>query len=56
MAAGTDSRSSALAEFGGLQVVTATELANYTNQYANDGFYQYKWWYCNSVRSAIWRK
>lgn len=36
--------------------MTATELANYTNQYANDGFYQYKWWYCNSVRSAIWRK
>lgn len=36
--------------------MSATELANQTNTLANQGFYQYKWWYCDSVRSAIWRK
>ena len=36
--------------------MTATEMANQTNTLAMQGFYQYKWWYCSSVRSAIWRK
>ena len=36
--------------------MTATELANKTNTLALQGFYQYKWWYCDSIRSAIWRK
>ena len=36
--------------------MSATELANQTNTLAMQGFYQYKWWYCGSVRSAIWRK
>jgi hypothetical protein len=36
--------------------MNAAELANQTNALALQGFYQYKWWYCDSVRSAIWRK
>lgn len=36
--------------------MTATELANQTNTLAQQGYYQYKWWYCGSSRSAIWRK
>jgi hypothetical protein len=36
--------------------MSATELANQTNTYAMQGYAQYKWWYCDSVRSAIWRK
>jgi hypothetical protein len=36
--------------------MSAAELANQTNSLALQGFYQYKWWYCDSVRSAIWRK
>lgn len=36
--------------------MTATELANQTNTLALQGYYQYKWWYCGSSRSAIWRK
>jgi hypothetical protein len=36
--------------------MTATEMANKTNALALQGYYQYKWWYCDSVRSAIWRK
>lgn len=36
--------------------MTATELANQTNAMSLQGFYQYKWWYCGSMRSAIWRK
>jgi hypothetical protein len=34
----------------------ANELASLTSTLASQGFYQYKWWYCDSVRSAIWRK
>ncbi len=41
-----------LARFG----MSATELANHTNTYAGLGYAQYKWWYCDAVRSAIWRK
>jgi hypothetical protein len=36
--------------------MTAAELAEKTNALAQQGYYQYKWWYCDSVRSAIWRK
>ncbi|MEJ7806328.1 MAG: M23 family metallopeptidase [Telluria sp.] len=36
--------------------LNATEFANLTNALAGQGYYQYKWWYCDSVRSAIWRK
>ncbi len=36
--------------------MSAAELATQTNTLAQQGFYQYKWWYCDSVRSAIWRK
>ncbi len=36
--------------------MNATELAFQTNAMALQGFNQYKWWYCDSVRSAIWRK
>ncbi|QYF95220.1 M23 family metallopeptidase [Massilia sp. PAMC28688] len=36
--------------------MNATEMANLTNTLAAQGFYQYKWWYCDAVRSAIWRK
>jgi len=36
--------------------MSATEMANQTNTLALQGFYQYKWWYCDAVRSAIWRK
>ena len=36
--------------------MNATEMANLTNTLSAQGFYQYKWWYCDSVRSAIWRK
>jgi hypothetical protein len=36
--------------------MSAAELANQTNTLAMQGYYQYKWWYCDSVRSAIWRK
>ena len=36
--------------------MNATEMAIQTNTLAMQGFYQYKWWYCDSVRSAIWRK
>jgi hypothetical protein len=36
--------------------MTATEMANWTNTYAMEGYSQYKWWYCDAVRSAIWRK
>jgi hypothetical protein len=36
--------------------MTAAELAEKSNTLAAQGYYQYKWWYCDSVRSAIWRK
>lgn len=36
--------------------MTAIEMANLTTTLANQGYRQYKWWYCSSVRSAIWRK
>ena len=36
--------------------MSATELATKTNTLAQQGYYQYKWWYCGDVRSAIWRK
>ena len=36
--------------------MSATEMANQTNALALQGFHQYKWWYCDAVRSAIWRK
>lgn len=36
--------------------MSAIELANTTNSPAQQGNYQYKWWYCDAVRSAIWRK
>ena len=36
--------------------MSAAEMANRTNTLAAQGYYQYKWWYCDSVRSAIWRK
>ena len=36
--------------------MSAMEMANQTNSLALQGFYQYKWWYCDSVRSAIWKK
>jgi hypothetical protein len=36
--------------------MSAAEMANQTNALALQGFHQYKWWYCDAVRSAIWRK
>ncbi|WP_374762213.1 hypothetical protein [Massilia scottii] len=36
--------------------MSATEMAELTNTLAGQGYHQYKWWYCDSVRSAIWRK
>ena len=36
--------------------MSAIELANLTNTLAAQGYSQYKWWYCGSSRSAIWRK
>lgn len=36
--------------------ITATEMANLTSTLAGQGYQQYKWWYCNDLRSAIWRK
>lgn len=36
--------------------MSAAEMANLTNTLAADGYSQYKWWFCDSVRSAIWRK
>ena len=36
--------------------ISATELAIKTNTLAMQGYSQYKWWYCDAVRSAIWRK
>lgn len=36
--------------------LSATELGAKTNTLAAQGFYQYKWWFCDSVRAAIWRK
>jgi hypothetical protein len=36
--------------------MSAAEMAAQTNTLAMQGFSQYKWWYCDSVRSAIWRK
>lgn len=36
--------------------MTATELATQTNSLALQGYAQYKWWYCDASRSAIWRK
>ena len=41
-----------LSRFG----MTANELASFTNTYAGLGYSQYKSWYCDSVRTAIWRK
>ncbi len=36
--------------------MNAAEMAAMSNSLALQGFYQYKWWYCDAVRSAIWRK
>jgi hypothetical protein len=36
--------------------MSATQLATRTNELALQGYSQYKWWYCDAVRSAIWRK
>ncbi len=36
--------------------MTAAEMTNKTATYTAQGFSLYKWWYCGSVRSAIWRK
>lgn len=36
--------------------MSATEMANLTNTLAGQGYSQYKWWYCDASRSAIWRK
>lgn len=36
--------------------MNATEMANKTNSLALQGYSLYKWWYCGSSRSAIWRK
>ena len=36
--------------------MSATEMANLTNTLSAQGYSQYKWWYCDAVRSAIWRK
>ncbi|MES2322312.1 MAG: M23 family metallopeptidase [Pseudomonadota bacterium] len=36
--------------------MTAAEMATKTNTLAMQGYSLYKWWYCDSVRSAIWRK
>lgn len=41
-----------LANFG----MTPTEFTLKNAEYAGKGFSLYKWWYCDNIRSAIWRK
>ncbi len=41
-----------LANFG----MTATDFSTKNAVYTAQGFHLYKWWYCDSIRSAIWRK
>jgi hypothetical protein len=36
--------------------MSAAELSTQNTTLTNQGFYLYKWWYCDSIRSAIWRK
>jgi hypothetical protein len=36
--------------------MTAAELSAKNTTYAAQGYSQYKWWFCGSLRSAIWRK
>lgn len=36
--------------------MSANELATLSNTLAMQGYSQYKWWYCDAARSAIWRK
>lgn len=36
--------------------MTATDMSTKSATYAAQGFSLYKWWYCGSIRSAIWRK
>ncbi len=41
-----------VANFG----MTAADFAAKNASYTSQGFYLHKWWYCDSIRSAIWRK
>ena len=36
--------------------MSAMEMANKSNTMSQQGYSLYKWWYCDAVRSAIWRK
>jgi hypothetical protein len=36
--------------------MTAADMSAKTAAYGAQGFSLYKWWYCGSIRSAIWRK
>jgi hypothetical protein len=36
--------------------MTATDFTIKNATYTSQGFSLYKWWYCGSIRSAIWRK
>jgi hypothetical protein len=36
--------------------ISANDLSAKIASYSSQGYSLYKWWYCDSVRSAIWRK
>lgn len=36
--------------------MSAADMALKNDTYTKQGFALYKWWYCGSIRSAIWRK